>query len=80
MPEVFREGGFVCHFYSNEGTPREPPHIHVQRGRDEAKFWLRPFVTLSYNDGLKTRELREAALLVARERDRIERKWNEYFT
>ena len=27
-------------FFSNEG--REPPHIHVKAGGDEAKFWLDP--------------------------------------
>jgi len=30
MPEVFRERGFRF-FYANEGTPREPVHIHVEK-------------------------------------------------
>jgi hypothetical protein len=34
MPVVFRYGGFRFFFYSNEGDPREPVHIHVMRGRD----------------------------------------------
>jgi hypothetical protein len=44
MPEVFRERGFRFFFYSNEGTPREPVHIHVEKDRLEAKFWLQPEV------------------------------------
>ena len=38
MPVVLRREGFRFLFYSNEGDPREPAHIHVQQGRDEAKF------------------------------------------
>lgn len=57
MPIVLRIDGFKFLFYSNEGNPREPAHIHVRRGRDEAKFWLNPDVALDYNDGLGAREL-----------------------
>jgi hypothetical protein len=42
MPEVFRERGFRFFFYSNEGSPREPVHIHVEKDNVEAKFWLNP--------------------------------------
>lgn len=44
MPVVFRDRGFRFFFYSNEGTPREPMHIHVEKDGDEAKFWLKPEV------------------------------------
>jgi hypothetical protein len=40
MPEVFRINGIKFSFFSNEGNPREPVHIHAKRGRDEAKFGL----------------------------------------
>ena len=40
MPTVYRYKGFRLHFYSDEG--HEPPHIHVRRGDDTCKFWLRP--------------------------------------
>ena len=36
MPVVLRIDGLRFLFYSNEGTPREPPHIHVLQNRDEA--------------------------------------------
>jgi len=29
MPLVFRWKGYRFHFFSNEGDPREPVHIHV---------------------------------------------------
>jgi hypothetical protein len=40
MPVVFRYKGYSFFFYSNEGEPLEPLHIHVRRGSAAAKFWL----------------------------------------
>ena len=79
MPTVFRERGFRFFFYSNEGSPLEPAHIHVEKDDQEAKFWLNPMVQLAYNDGYVARTLRELAELVAQRRDQIERAWNEFF-
>jgi hypothetical protein len=52
MPTALRLDGYRFFFYSDEGNPREPPHIHVRQGRNEAKFWLQPNVCLAYNEGL----------------------------
>jgi hypothetical protein len=79
MPVVFRERGFRFFFYSNEGSPREPLHIHVEKDNVEAKFWLRPAVQVAYNDGYDARTLRVLQSLVEANRDRIVRVWNEYF-
>lgn len=79
MPTVFRDRGFRFFFYSNEGSPREPAHIHVERDKCEAKFWLNPMVQLAYNDGYDARTLRELAGMIEEHRDRIERAWNEFF-
>ena len=40
MPTIFRHRGYRFFFFSNEGDPREPPHVHVGGGSDEAKFWV----------------------------------------
>jgi hypothetical protein len=79
MPTVFLERGFRFFFYSNEGSPREPAHIHVEKDNIEAKFWLRPEVTLAYNEGFRARVLRELVEVVEIKREYIERVWNEYF-
>lgn len=59
MPTVFRERGFRFFFYSNEGSPREPLHIHVEKDNGEAKFWLTPEIRVAYNDGFDAQTLRE---------------------
>jgi hypothetical protein len=79
MPTVFYERGFRFFFYSNEGSPREAIHIHVEKDDAEAKFWLNPVVHLAYNDGYDARTLRQLAGMVEANRVRIERTWNEFF-
>jgi len=79
MPTVFRERGFRFFFYSNEGSPQEPIHIHVEKDDVEAKFWLHPEVSLAYNEGYNARTLRELQGIVEQNRILVERAWNEYF-
>ncbi len=79
MPVVFRSGGFRFFFYSNEGRPSEAPHIHVEQGENGAKFWLRPAVSLAYNDGFNAKALRELINLVEANRELIETAWNDFF-
>jgi len=79
MPVVFRLNGFKFFFYSNEGDPREPPHMHVTKGGAKAKFWLRP-VALVSNIGFDARSLRELEEMVEVNVPRIERIWNEHFS
>lgn len=48
MPVVFFESGYRFHFYSSEGAPREPVHIHVAKRSDgDAKLWLYPEVSIA---------------------------------
>jgi hypothetical protein len=79
MPVVFREWGARFFFYSNEGNPREPLHIHVLKDEGEAKFWLRPDVALASSHGFSRRELTELARIVEARREEIERAWHEHF-
>jgi len=79
MPVVFRRTGYRFHFYSDEGDPREPVHIHVRKGRDNAKFWLYPDVNVAYNRGFSRFELRALSVIVEQRRSEIERVWNEHF-
>jgi hypothetical protein len=53
MPVVLRYKGYTFFFFSNEGVPREPLHIHVRHGDATAKFWLEPEVMLADSFGMK---------------------------
>ena len=80
MPTIFLEDGFRFFFYSNEGLPREPVHVHVEKGESEAKLWLRPDVTVAYNDGYDARTLRRLVAMTEANRERIEGAWDEFFS
>ena len=76
MPTVLRVGRFRFFFFSNEG--QEPPHIHVQAGEDEAKFWLQP-VRLAANYGFNTSELSQIQQLIQDHQQELVEAWNDYF-
>ena len=75
MPTVHRDGPYRFYFYSHEGT--EPPHIHVDRDDQSAKFWLDP-VSLARNLGFSAVELRKIQRLVTDNQALLE-AWHEYF-
>ena len=33
MPQILRVGPYSSYFWSNEGTPIEPIHVHIAEGR-----------------------------------------------
>lgn len=79
MPVVFRHKGYRFFFYSNEGDPLEPLHIHVRKGEAVAKFWLVPQVRLAESYAMSSAELRVLTDLIEGKKDLIERYWNEHF-
>lgn len=76
MPTVLRIGRYRFFFYSNEN--REPPHVHVRAGDDEAKFWLGP-VRLASNHGFASHELNELERLVGEHQTELSEAWDDYF-
>ena len=75
MPAILRIGPFRFFFYSNEDG--EPVHIHVQRDRMLAKFWLAS-VSLASSTRFPPRELRKLELLVIKYRELFLEAWNEH--
>jgi hypothetical protein len=80
MPVVFRVNGIRFHFFSNEGDPREPLHIHAQRAECLAKIWLQPDIRLAENYGFSASDLRVILEQVVLNANEIERVWNEHFS
>jgi len=79
MPVVFRYKGYRFFFYSNEGEPREPLHIHVRKGGSLVKIWLYPLPEVAESYGLSAHELSELLDIAVQHKVEIERFWNEYF-
>jgi len=78
MPVVLRLKGYSFFFFSNEGNPPEPPHVHVRRGAARAKFWLTPVVSLASSYDLNGPELNELARMVWENKELFEGAWHEH--
>ena len=80
MPVILRFKSYVFFFYSNEGNPLEPAHIHVRNAESEAKFWLEPDISLERNDGFNSKELKEIFVIVETHRTQFTEAWYDYFS
>jgi hypothetical protein len=56
----------------------EPPHVHVERDRELAKFWLDP-VRLQSNRGFSRVEIGRIQNLVEANQTQLLEGWNEFF-
>ena len=68
MPQVFKIGPYWVYFWSNEGRPLEPIHVHVAEGSpapNATKIWI-------------TRSGKCYLCIEARSMEVLE-KWNAYF-
>ncbi len=79
MPVVFIAQGFKFFFFSNEGDPREPLHIHVRKEQNLAKFWIAPEVRLADSYGFSAVELNKIRKIIDNKKAEIEDAWNEHF-
>ena len=77
MPTIARIGPYRIYFHSHE--PNEPPHVHVDRERFSAKFWLDP-VNLARNFGYNAVELRRIRDMVIEQQQDFLEAWHGYFS
>ena len=76
MPTVLLVGPYRFFFYA--GDRDEPPHIHVERDRSVAKFWLDP-VRLERSAGLDGRELNRIRTIIVENHKVLWSSWHGYF-
>jgi hypothetical protein len=76
VPTVLRTGPYRLFFVSHDSP--EPPHVHAEREKMVAKFWLDP-VVLEHSGGFNTHELNRIGRLVEEHRDVLLERWHEYF-
>ncbi len=79
MPTVLRIGPYRFFFYSNEGSEPVHIHIHIQRDRMVAKFWLKP-ITLAGSTRFSPSELKKLESLVIDHKETFMEVWNEHFS
>lgn len=79
MPVILRYKGYALFFFSGEGTPHEPMHVHVRGQGGEAKIWLEPEIKVAHSRGIPAHALRELVRLVRQQRGLFVYCWKDYF-
>jgi hypothetical protein len=76
MPTVLEIEGFRIFFYSADRN--EPPHVHVRKAGQEAKFWLNP-IRSERLGRFKQSDLRRIIEILEENGAYILERWNEQF-
>ena len=76
MPTLLRFGPY--RFFCYGGDRDEPPHIHVEGDREEAKFWLEP-VRLQHNKGFSRNEINQIQKIVEAHQEQLLAGWHDFF-
>ena len=76
MPTLLTFGPY--RFFCYAGDRDEPPHVHIERDGDEAKFWLQP-VRLQKNRGFGLAEINHIQKLVEDHQEQLLVGWNDFF-
>lgn len=77
MPEILRMFGMRFFFYSRE---HEPIHVHVKNSDGKAKFDILPEgIVLVKNEGIKTKDIKAAEMVLEENKELAIEKWKEYF-
>ncbi|MGD2049724.1 MAG: DUF4160 domain-containing protein [Chloroflexota bacterium] len=74
MPTALRTGPYRFYFYSYDCD--EPRHMHVDRERVSAKFWLDPDVSLAANYGFNRKELRDIERIARQNHEKLRHEWD----
>lgn len=85
MPQLFKFGRFVVYFWSNEGMPEEPVHVHVCEGVPSAnatKFWITEkgkALLQNNNSRIRAKDLNMIQKIIEANSDLIIKEWTEHF-
>lgn len=78
MPTLLTQDGFRFFFWSNEGDPLEPSHVHVERGDGVAKYWLGP-VRYAESAGIRAADLKRAREIIEANETSFQERWDAHF-
>ena len=75
MPVVLRVAGYKFFFYQAD-VANEPPHVHVTKQDNEAKFWLDP-VKIAREGKFRKSDLRDNERITNDNQRFLLNAWNE---
>lgn len=75
MPVVLRINGYKFFFYQAD-VANEPPHVHVSKEDNEAKFWLQP-VKIAREGRFRKSDLRDIERIINDHLEFLLNAWKE---
>lgn len=82
MPQLLRIGPYTIYFWSNEGTPLEPIHVHIARGHATStatKLWITKVILCNNNSKIPEKILRKLIRMVEANSEDIIAEWLDRF-
>lgn len=85
MPQIFRIGPYLIYFWSNEGVPCEPVHVHIALGtptNQATKVWITKSgkcLVANNNSKIPNKTLRTITRILEARSAEIVEKWKGYF-
>jgi hypothetical protein len=85
MPQIFKVGAYLIYFWSSEGRPLEPIHVHIAEGEpveNATKIWITQsgHCLLCHNkSNIPRRKLRDMMDIIEARHTEIARRWYSYF-
>ena len=85
MPQIFKFGAYRVFFWSNEGKPCEPVHIHIINGKPAAnatKLWIThsgKCLLCNNNSNIPPSDLRKLIRVIEANSNIIISRWHSYF-
>lgn len=85
MPQIFRIGPYLIYFWSNEGNPSEPVHVHIAEGVPSAgatKVWITrsgKCLLCNNNSKIPNRTLKIVMRIIEARSAEVVEKWISYF-
>lgn len=85
MPQVFKIGSYWVYFWTNEGNPLEPIHVHVAEGaptKNATKIWITSAgktYLCNNNSKIPPKTLRNIMRIVEARSPEIIQLWVDYF-
>lgn len=85
VPQIFKIGSYYVYFWTNEGLPLEPVHVHVSQGAPSAnatKIWITEAgrcLLCHNNSNIPNKTLRNIMRIIEARNQVILQKWYSYF-
>ena len=85
MPQVFRAGEYWVYFWTNEGKPIEPVHVHIAKGtpvQNATKIWLTSAgkcLVANNNSRIPEHTLRNIMRMIEARSEDVLQLWTTYF-